>query len=197
MKRSLCLPSGSSGFALVSALMLLVALTVVVIALVRTNTLEMRMAHNLEAKVGVDQRTQAVVDAVYDIAVETPSQLPIQGNAGQCICIDGLPTGCIAGTPTLVLPSAIGAPSSKPSYSCDARDSSLKGLGYYARARLEKVDDQSIVPPGITMLATTASLARIEAGYKDDTTNARGETGIGILRGSVGRGGGVFFDVTP
>lgn len=81
--------TGQRGAALITSLIILLAITLISVAAVRSSRLELRMANNAEVKHASFQNAQAIIDAVFD----TPDNVPIVGGVGFKICTAG-EAGC-------------------------------------------------------------------------------------------------------
>lgn len=171
----------SAGLALFSVLMLLVMLTVLVMAMVRTNALEMRMAHNFEAKAGAEQRAQAALDGIYEDATLNTERVPIRDQSGYKICVttntSNNPTSCPAS------PACINQGLTLPSALLDKGiDACVTAEAVYPPPRAPA----SMVPPGFSLLKIGVALLRIEATSSDGVTSAEANGGLGVLRGLPG-----------
>ena len=94
-----------AGVALITALILLVIITVLALSAMRTGTQELRMALNAEHKTAAVQKAQALSDAV----VANPLSTPVVGLMGRRVCLGDLPAnepGCTAGA-LLTLPAGV------------------------------------------------------------------------------------------
>lgn len=77
------------GAALVTALLILLILTILSLSAVRFTTLGKRVALNDELRVSAFQTTQSIIDA----AISNPANTPVTGNEGDTFCTAGS-TGC-------------------------------------------------------------------------------------------------------
>ncbi len=77
------------GAALFVSLMLLLVITLVSVAALRTSRLELRMAGNQESRLESFMSAQALVDAI----VATPATVPVIGNPGFTLCT-AMEAGC-------------------------------------------------------------------------------------------------------
>lgn len=94
-----------AGTALITALLLLVVITILSLTAVRSSTQELRMATNQESRIDAFQTAVALIDGV----IETPGNLIIFGSAGFKNCTSNV-INC--GKNEITLPSA--APFSDP-----------------------------------------------------------------------------------
>lgn len=77
------------GAALVTALVLLIVITLLTVTAMRFSTLEMRMASNEEQRLSAFQSAQAAIDAV----IANTAHFPVTGTAGFTNCTANM-TGC-------------------------------------------------------------------------------------------------------
>jgi hypothetical protein len=71
------------GVALITALVLLVVITILSLAAIRSGTQELRMAANQEARTDAFQTAVAVIDGI----IETPGNLAVAGGAGSLVTV--------------------------------------------------------------------------------------------------------------
>lgn len=98
--RALPLARGQRGASLLTALIILVAITILALGSLGTSLLELRMSSNHEATVAALQTAQAAVDAVI---VDAENNFIVSGTVGDTRCANW-PTSCVADLSTLPAP---------------------------------------------------------------------------------------------
>jgi Tfp pilus assembly protein PilX len=159
--------TGQRGAALIVALLLLIVITLLGLASMRTSTLELRMATNQEAQLAAFERAQAVVDA----AIADERNTIVVGDAGHNTCIGTPPgTACTNTRPSTGLADGI--------FSSEISSGKINVV----ITRLAPLYRNA--PPGINTSADKFQAATFSVeGNFDDAGNRNGRTGItqGVL----------------
>ena len=143
-------------------LVFLLATTLIALAATRSSRLELRMAHNEEARLTAVQQAQALSEAV----IGSPSAIPVVGNAGYLVCTPG-EAGCDSNE--LKLPASFDA-----GVAADILN-----------ARVQLLTGQNIPPPrglGSSMDKFSVAHYRVNAVYdRADESLGRANLSEGVL----------------
>ncbi len=140
----------SKGAALITSLVMLMALTVVSIAAMSSTTAQLQMAGNDHDTADAYGRAQSVVDAV----LELPTAFVVQGDAGYTVCNSGV-AGCDANS--IIFSDAL-----------------LTGSNVQAKVELLSANYVASRASGDSASKTTPVLFSVTGSY-DDTGNDRGK----------------------
>ncbi|WP_133716309.1 PilX N-terminal domain-containing pilus assembly protein [Methylocaldum gracile] len=161
------------GAALVVSLLILLVVTVVGLAGMRTSTQELRMASNAEDKQTAFQQAQAAIDFL----VNNPNLLPVTGSVGFTLCTtnETRADGTACNTNTVVLPDPF-CDDATTSSGCTANQWSGT-----SRLRLTRQNPGTGLPPRLlaTSSAMFASAYYLGESRYDATDVGRGADGLG------------------
>lgn len=143
----------NQGTALVTALVLLMALTIISVAGMHTTTGQLLISGNDEATVSANEIAQSVIDQV----IETPSAFIVGSNNGYTVCTSG-ETGCNDTSITL-------------------SSSMFSGANVGARVELLKVGAAPRLVNGNSASVTNGAYFKVSGKY-DNTSNDGGKSSI-------------------
>jgi len=142
-----------SGTALITALVLLVALTLVALSGIQSTSVQLQISGNDEATVEAYEYAQSIVDAV----IETSTNFVVGANNGYTTCLNAAP-GC--DTDTINLTEAMFA-----------------GIGIQAKVQLLKIGQSPRLVNGNSLSQTNGAYFSISGEY-DETANNRGKSSV-------------------
>lgn len=146
-------PSRQRGIALFIALVLLVVVTIIGLASVRTGVMETQMATSEEMRIASLQTAQSAVDAVLDNEANTQ----VFGAVGRSVCTADWPTACTLNT--ITLPTKL---------------TSVLGTGDVVRAKVEREAPLFSPPPrglGYSIVRTQAARFKVDSQHDGSANN--------------------------
>ena len=147
----------NQGTALITSLVLLLALTVVALAAMHTTTAQLLISSNDEATVSAHEYAQSVIDEI----IETPSNFVVGAANGYTLCTTG-ESGCDATSMTL---------------SSSMFSTPVVGTGVKARVELLKVGTAPRLHSGNSAAVTQGAYFSITGKY-DETSSGKGKANI-------------------
>jgi Tfp pilus assembly protein PilX len=141
------------GVALVTALVLLVALTLVALSGIQSTSVQLQISGNDEATVEAYEYAQSVVDAV----IENSTNFVVGADIGYTTCLNAGP-GCNA-------------------TSINLTETMFSGVNLQAKVELLKIGQSPRLVNGNSMSQTNGAYFSIEGQY-DETANNRGKSGV-------------------
>jgi Tfp pilus assembly protein PilX len=146
-------PKKQKGAALITALVLLVALTLVALSGIQTSSVQLQISGNDEATVEAYEFAQSVVDAV----IENSTNFVVGANIGYTTCMVAGP-GCNA-------------------TSINLTETMFSGVNLQAKVELLKIGQSPRLVNGNSMSQTNGAYFSIEGQY-DETANNRGKSDV-------------------
>jgi len=143
----------SSGTALITALVLLVALTLVALSGIQSTSVQLQISGNDEATVEAYEYAQSVVDAV----IETSTNFVVGANNGYTNCLNA-GAGCDASSINLT-------------------EAMFAGVGIQAKVELLKIGQSPRLVNGNSLTQTNGAYFSITGEY-DETANNRGKSEV-------------------
>lgn len=149
-----------SGTALITALVLLVALTMVALSGIQSTSVQLQISGNDEASVEAYEFSQSVVDAV----IETSTNFVVGADAGYTTCLNA-ETGCDATTISLT-------------------PAMFAGVGVQAKVELLKIGQSPRLANGNSMSQTNGAYFNITGAY-DETAAPKYRGRSSVVQGYV------------
>lgn len=143
----------SSGTALITALVLLVALTLVALSGIQSTSVQLQISGNDEATVEAYEYAQSVVDAV----IEKSTNFVVGANIGYTTCLNAGP-GCNASSINLT-------------------ETMFSGVNLQAKVELLKIGQSPRLVNGNSTSQTNGAYFSITGEY-DETANSRGKSEV-------------------